>query len=319
MKKALFLACLLFLPLMLFRGEYAYFLSVMTIGGIYAIVAMSLNILLGYTGQISLCHAAFFGAGAYAAAISSVNFSINPWIGIVFAMLLPGLIALVVGLPTVKLKEHYLAMATLGIGIIIYATVRANPFGATGGPGGIFGIPYLSVFSYELSSDTAHHITVYIMVIIVFFLSHILVRSRFGSLMQAIHASHTATRSLGINVESIKLKVFILSASVAGLAGGLYAFCSPLSYINPDDATSVMLSIRFIVMVVIGGAMSLTGGIIGAIVLTWLPEVLRMLSHYIPLVSPTDLEAVIYGVVLIIILIYAPGGLIRSRGTYAQG
>ncbi|MGC9323957.1 MAG: branched-chain amino acid ABC transporter permease [Desulfomonilia bacterium] len=319
MKRLLIVLGLLFLPPLVFRGEYAYFLSIMTIGSIYAIVAMSLNLLLGYTGQISLCHAAFFGVGAYGAAMGTAVYSMAPWIGLVLAMVFPGIIALAIGLPTVRLREHYLAMATLGIGIIVYAVLRANPCGATGGPGGIFGIPSLSILGYSIASDTSHHLLVAVMVLIIFLLSETLISSRFGTAMQAIHGSPTAALSLGIDVNRVKLKVFILSASMAGLAGGLYAFCSPLSYVNPDEVASVMLSVKFIVMVVIGGSSSLLGGILGAFLITWLPEFLRTVLHSIPFISPTDLEAIIYGVVLIVILIYAPQGLISWRERRADG
>lgn len=305
------------LPLAVFRGPSAYYLSLMTMTGISAIVALSLNLLLGYTGQISLCHAAFFGLGAYAAAITGVNFGLSPWLGMGLSGVLPALVALFVGLPTVRLKEHYLAMATLGIGLIVYAVLRADPFGATGGPNGIFAIPPLTLMGLPISSDVSRHILVAAVLIVVYLLCDSLVRSRFGALMVAVHASPRAVSSLGIDLDTAKLKVFVLSAALAGLAGGLYCFCSPLAYINPDDVASVMLSVKFIVMVVIGGSMSLIGGVIGALIVTWLPEFLRAASKWVPLVNPTDFEAVIYGVVLIATLLYAPQGLIKPGGARA--
>lgn len=319
MKRLFLLVALVCAPVLLFRGELTYYLSLMTMAGISAIVAISLNLLLGYTGQISLCHAAFFGLGAYAAAITSVNFGLNPWLGLSFSGVLPAGVAVLVGLPTVRLKEHYLAMATLGIGVIVYASLRADPFGATGGPGGIFAIPALELLGVKVDSDVSRHVLVAAVLILVYVLCESLIRSRFGALMQAVHASPKAVSSLGIDLEAAKLKVFVLSASLAGLAGGLYCFCSPLAYINPDDVASVMLSVKFIVMVVIGGSMSLLGGVVGALVVVWLPELLRASSAWVPLVNPTDLEAVIYGVVLIATLIYAPQGLIRPGGSHAQG
>ena len=312
MKKFAFLILISVLPLLVFRGAYAYFLSIMTIAGIYAIVAISLNLLIGYTGQISLCHAGFFGLGAYSAAVTSVSYGINPWLSLVSAVLIPGIIASIVGFPTVKLKEHYLAMATLGIGIIIYALLRANPLGITGGPGGICSIPSLHVFGQGIDSDTSHYIVVFSFLFVVFLFSHALLSSRFGDLMEAIHTSPHAALSLGINVNITKLKVFILSASMAGLAGGLYAFLSPLSYINPDDVASVMLSIKFIAMVVIGGSTSIIGGVSGAIILTWLPEVLRIITTRVPGISPSDMESVIYGVALIAIMVMYPYGLVHK-------
>jgi len=313
-KATLLLVVFLFLPCLVFMGNHTYYLSLMTMGSMYAIVALSLNLLLGYTGQISLCHAAFYGIGAYAAAMAGVNFSLNPWIGLAAAVICPALVAFVVGFPTVRLREHYLAMATLGIGMIVYAVLRADPFGATGGPGGIFAIPPLAVPGYAISSDVSRHVTVSLVLIAVFILCRSVVGSRFGSLMQAIHESQNAVVSLGIDVNMVKLKVFVASAALAGLAGGLYSYCSPLAYINPDDAASVMLSVKFIVMVVIGGTMSLAGGIAGAFAITWLPELLRAASGKVPMVNPADLEAVIYGAVLIATLIYAPGGLFRIGG-----
>lgn len=306
-------------PLIVFRGTMSYYLSLMTMTGISAIVAISLNLLLGYTGQISLCHAAFFGLGAYAAAIASVNFGLNAWIGLGLSCLLPAGVALLVGLPTVRLKEHYLAMATLGIGVIVYASLRADPFGATGGPGGIFAIPSLELMGVKIDNDISRHILVAAVLVVVYVLCESLIRSRFGALMQAMHASPKAVSSLGIDLEAAKLKVFVLSAALAGLAGGLYCFCSPLAYINPDDVASVMLSVKFIVMVVIGGSMSLLGGFVGALAVTWLPEILRAASAWVPLANPNDFETVIYGVVLIATLLYAPQGLIKPGGARAHG
>ncbi|MEN6472897.1 MAG: branched-chain amino acid ABC transporter permease [Syntrophaceae bacterium] len=319
MKRLFILVVLMLTPLVLCRGELSYYLSLMTMTGISAVVALSLNLLLGYTGQISLCHAAFFGLGAYAAAIGSVNFGLNPWLGLGLSCLLPAGVALLVGLPTVRLKEHYLAMATLGIGVIVYAILRANPFGATGGPGGIFAIPSLEIMGVTIDNDISRHVLVTAALIVVYVLCESLISSRFGALMQAVHTSPRAVSSLGIDLEAAKLKIFVLSACLAGLAGGLYCFCSPLAYINPDDVASVMLSVKFIVMVVIGGSMSLLGGVIGALAVTWLPELLRAASAWVPLANPTDFEAVIYGVVLIATLIYAPQGLIRPGGARAQG
>jgi branched-chain amino acid transport system permease protein len=318
-KRLLFLVALMCLPLAVFRGDLSYYLSLMTMAGISAIVAMSLNLLLGYTGQISLCHAAFFGLGAYAAAMGSVNFGLGPWFALALSGVAPAAVALLVGFPTVRLKEHYLAMATLGIGVIVYATLRANPFGATGGPGGIFAIPSLEFMGVMIDNDISRHVLVAAVLIVVYVLCESLIRSRFGALMQAMHASPKAISSLGIDLEAAKLKVFVLSAALAGLAGGLYCFCSPLAYINPDDVASVMLSVKFIVMVVIGGSMSLLGGVIGALVVTWLPELLRAVSAWTPLANPTDFETVIYGAVLIVTLIYAPQGLIRPGGARAHG
>jgi len=313
------LAAHMCLPLAEIRRVMSYYLSLMTMTGISAIVAMSLNLLMGYTGQISLCHAAFYGLGAYAAAIGSVNLGLNPWLALALSVLAPAAVAVLVGFPTVRLKEHYLAMATLGIGVIVYAALRSDPFGSTGGPGGIFAIPSLELLGLKVDNDPSRHMLVTAVLIGVYVLCESLIRSRFGSLMQAVHASPRAVSSLGIDLETAKLKVFVLSACLAGLAGGLYCFCSPLAYINPDDVASVMLSVKFIVMVVIGGSMSLLGGVVGALAVTWLPEILRALSAWVPLANPTDFEAVIYGAVLIATLLYAPQGLIRPGGARAHG
>ncbi|RLA98639.1 MAG: branched-chain amino acid ABC transporter permease [Deltaproteobacteria bacterium] len=321
MKRALLFIIIFISPIFLFRGEFAYFLSIMAIASIYAIVAMSLNILVGYTGQVSLCHAGFFGLGAYSAAIASVSYGINPWFSLLFAAFVPAMLALFVGLPTVRLKEHYLAMATLGIGIIIYGVLRANPWGITGGPGGICSIPSLVILGKGLETDLGHYMAVLLFLSIILLLSHVLLSSRFGRLMEAINYSASAAMSVGIDVNMVKLKAFVLSASMAGLSGGLYAFLSPLSYINPDGVASIMLSVKFIAMVVIGGLSSLTGGILGALVLTWLPELLRQLTKYTPGISPSDLEAIIYGVALVTIMIIYPKGLVSRGGRhgYTQG
>jgi len=297
------LAIILVLPLF-FKNELSYYLSILSLAGIYAIAVIGLNLLMGYAGQISLGHAGFFAAGAYTSAILTTQFNISPLLSVLPALLVPGFISFIVGLPTLKLKEHYLAMATLGIGLIIYALLRANPFDMTGGPGGIPGIPPLRVLGIVTDSDITQYYFIWALTFIIFVLSCNMVNSRFGRALLAIHKSEVVTNVLGVNTYKYKLKIFVLSALYAGFAGYLYAHCSPLFYVNPDDVCHFVFSIKLVTMVVIGGMYSMWGSLLGAVSLAILPELLRVLGSFFHNINTTDLEMALYGIILILVMIF---------------
>jgi branched-chain amino acid transport system permease protein len=297
------LAVILVLPL-LFKNELSYYLSILSLAGIYAIAVIGLNLLMGYAGQISLGHAGFFAAGAYTSAILTTQFGMPPLLSLLPALLVPGLIAFIIGLPTLKLKEHYLAMATLGIGLIIYALLRANPFDITGGPGGIPGIPPLRVLGFVTDSDLTQYYFIWALTFIIFILSGNMVNSRFGRALLAIHKSEVVTNVLGVNTYKYKLKIFVISALYAGFAGYLYAHCSPLFYVNPDDVCHFVFSIKLVTMVVIGGMYSMWGSLLGAVSLAILPELLRVLGSFFHNLNTTDLEMALYGIILILVMIF---------------
>ncbi len=297
----------------LFRNEYSYYLSILTLAGIYAIVVIGLNMLMGYAGQISLGHAAFFSAGAYTSAILTTSWGLPPLLSLFPSVMVSGLLAFIVGLPTLKLKEHYLAMATLGIGLIMHSMLSANPFNLTGGPGGIPNIPPLRVAGFVTDTDQTQYYVIWCLCIIIFILSSNIVRSRFGRALQALHQNEMVTNVLGVNTYKYKLKIFVLSAVYAGFAGYLYAHCSPLFYINPDDVCHFVFSIKIVTMVVIGGMKTMWGALAGAVGLTLMPECLRICSAYLGERNTTDIEMALYGMILVAIMIVSKSKPLQHR------
>ena len=299
------LAVIILLP-SFFKNELSYYLAILSIAGIYAIAVIGLNLLMGYAGQISLGHAAFFAAGAYTSAILTTQFSISPLLSLVPAITVSGMLAFLIGIPTLKLKEHYLAMATLGVGLITYSLIKADPGGITGGVTGIVNIPPLTIAGFTFDSDASQFYLIWAVAFLIFVLSFNIIDSRIGRALMALHKSEVSASVLGVNVFSCKLQVFVLSGMYAGLGGFLYAHCSPMYYLNPDDVCHFGLSIKLLTMVVIGGMGSMWGTLLGAVGLSILPEVLRMLGGLLHGVNTADIEMAVYGLILAMIMIASP-------------
>lgn len=289
-----------------FTGRQSYYVSMLALAGIYAIVALGLNLLMGFAGQISLGHAAFFSVGAYTTAILSTRLGWQPLAGLVPAVAVSGLAAFVIGLPTLKLREHYLAMATLGVGLIAYALIKADPGGLTGGITGIINIPPLAIGGFTFDSDASQFYLIWAAAFAMFVLSFNIIDSRIGRALMAIHKSEVSASVLGVDVFTCKLQIFVLSGMYAGLGGFLYAHCSPMYYLNPDDVCHFVLSIKLLTMVVIGGMGSMWGTLFGAVGLSVLPEVLRVLGSFAHGVNTSDIEMAVYGLVLATIMIASP-------------
>jgi branched-chain amino acid transport system permease protein len=289
-------ALVLALPSLLAGG---YLMNVLIFVGIHAMLAVALNLLLGYAGQISLGHAAFFGLGAYASAILTSTYGFNPWLAMALAACAVGTIAFVIGFPILKLKGHYLAMATLGMGIIVYIVLN-EAVELTGGPSGFSGIPNLSIRGFVFDSDLKNYYLIWTFVLVTVLLSVNLVNSRIGRALRAIHDSEVAARVMGVNVRLLKVQVFALSAIISAVAGSLYAhtmtFLAPASF-------GFHFSVELVTMVIIGGLGSIYGSLIGAALLTLLPEMLRTFQDY---------DIIVYGGLLIIMTMFMPGGLARG-------
>ena len=272
--------------------------------GIYVILVLGLNLLLGYAGQISLGHAAFYGIGAYSSAIVTMKCNVSPWLAFLAAIVITCALALFIGIPTLRLRGHYLAMATLGIGIIFNKVMVAwDSF--TGGPDGIYGIPTLNIGSFAIDSDVKQYYFVWLVTILVFILSYNIVNSGIGRALRAINSNEIAAGALGIDAARYKLKIFVLSAAFASIAGSLYTHCR--LFINPQ-IFSFVLSIKLVTMVVIGGMANIWGGVIGALILTSLPEFLSVISDHWHSINTTELEIIIYGLTLVLVMIFAPEG-----------
>lgn len=299
---------LLVIPLLLNSN---YIFGTMIIIGLYTIIVQGLGILMGYAGQVSFGHAAFFGLGAYTAAILTTRFHWPSAAALLAAIILPGIIAALIGKQTLKLRELYLALATLGFGILINI-VFTEGGEVTGGPSGISGIPHLGVGSFVINSDRVFYILVWIILVLVLLGIRNLVRSRTGRALCAIRESEYAAENAGIDCARLKLQAFIFSALLAGLSGGLYAFY--VTFISPSPFT-FHASVQFVLMAVIGGLGTFWGPLLGAVVVVALSEILKEL---VPLIIPGaggEYQIILYGIILVALMIYRPQGL-SSIGHY---
>jgi branched-chain amino acid transport system permease protein len=280
-----------------------YYLTIAVFAGFHALIVLGLNLLMGYAGQISLGQAAFYGLGAYGSAILTARYLVPPALALVLAALITGGIALVIGIPSLRLRGHYLAMATLGFGIIIYIIFNELDW-MTGGPSGFIGIPPLKLGRIILQSQVQYYFLTWGLVSFIILILRNLVYSRIGRALRALHFSELATQGVGVNTLRHKLEVFVLSAICASIAGSLYAHY--LSFISPGSF-GFHFSIELVTMVVLGGLGSIWGSLSGAVILTLLPEVLRPVKDY---------EIIVYGIILILAMIFLPDGILRGLGNY---
>ncbi len=276
-----------------------YYFTLLNFIGIHTLLVVGLNLLLGYAGQISLGHAAFFGLGAYTSGILTATYGVNPWLALLAGLAVSGLAALLIGIPALKLRGYYLAMATLGFGIIVYIVLNEASH-LTGGPSGLSGIPSLSVAGFPLNTARRLYLLIWLAVGVILALSANLVNSRSGRALRALHDGEAAAESLGVDTARMKLRIFIWSALYASLAGSLYAHT--LNFIAPASF-GFMFSIKLVTMVVLGGMASIWGSLLGAGVLTVLPEVLTAFH---------DFEVIIFGAILMVVMIFLPRGLVRG-------
>lgn len=291
---AIFLGLLLVLPSLL---SNEYYVSVLILCCINAIIAAGLNLLMGYAGQISLGHAAFYGLGAYATAVATATFGLPMELGLVIAVGGSALVALIIGIPTLKLTGHYLAMATLGFGLVVFIFFNET-ISLTGGPSGFVGIPRLSLFGVTVQSDLSYYYLVATALALVIFISRNLIDSRFGRALKALHTSEKAAQIAGVDIARYKLMVFVLSAAFAGLAGFLYAHY--LTFIAPSSF-GFLYSVELLTMVVLGGMATLWGSVVGAFFLTSLPEFLRVFEN---------IEILLFGAILVVCMMFLPQGIV---------
>ncbi len=276
-----------------------YVLQLLTFIGINVLLALGLNMLMGYAGQISLGHAAFYGLGAYVTGVLTVHYNWSPWLALAAALVLTAVAAFLIALPLLELSGFYLGMGTLGFGMIGYVIFRQ--WGSlTGGDSGLVGIPSLEIGPVSFSSARNYLFLAWAAAILSIFLCERIISSRVGLALRAIHDSERAASSMGIDTGRLKVHVFVLSALLAAVAGFLYAHL--VSFISPSSF-GFLVSVRIVTMVVIGGMASVWGALLGAAVLTVLPETLSIFTEY---------EMIVYGLVLIVIMIVLPQGLFRG-------
>ena len=265
---------------------------------INAMIVLGLNLLIGFAGQISLGHAGFLGIGAYASAVLPTHFGWHPLLAMLGGAVITGILAALVARPIFKLKGHYLAMATLGLGIIINIVLR-NEAQWTGGPDGMPVMP-MSVFGTEIYSDKTWYWVVAAMLVIAVWASLNLIDSPFGRAMRALHGSEVASQVVGVNVVRYKVSIFVLSAVFASLMGSITAHY--IGFVSPNFA-DFFHSIELVTMVVVGGMASVFGSLVGAVLLTALPQLLATFEGW---------ETVVFGAILMGFMIFLPKGIVPT-------
>ncbi len=283
------------LPLVL---PNAFYVDVAIRIALNAIVVIALNLLMGYTGQISLGHAGFYGLGAYASAGLTTHFDWPPLAALAAGAVATGLLAWVLARPVLKLKGHTLAMATLGLGIIISIVIN-NEAQWTGGPDGM-AVPSFALAGLAVAGETSWYVVAAVLLLLMTWLALNLIDSPVGRALQAIHGSEIAARVAGVDTTKFKVRVFVLSAVVASIAGSISAHY--IGFITPGMA-GFFHSIELVTMVVVGGMASVFGSIIGAALLTILPQLLQAFEGW---------EVVVFGVILMATMIFMPKGLVPS-------
>lgn len=280
----------------------AYIFQIVIMSLIYAIAACSMNLIVGYTGQASLAHGAFFGIGAYGVAILT-RAGVCFWLALPAGAAAAAVISLLVGGISLRTRGHYFAIVTLCFGVILMI-VADSWTGLTGGADGIFGIaqpgpiPLPFVGKIEFSGQTAQYYLVLGFLLLVIFALHRLVHSVFGLTLMAIRNNEPLADSVGINTFAAKLISFVAASSIAGLAGGLYA--SVIGTVSPS-AASYLLTFNFLVYLILGGMATLLGPVVGAFAIPIIMEYLQSLGDY---------RMMIFGGLLVAVIIYAPSGLV---------
>ena len=290
----LILAVILSLVPLFMSNDFYYEIAIVAL--LNAIIVIGLNLLMGYAGQISLAHGAFAGLGGYISAILVGHFGLPPLVSIASALVFMALFAYLISKPILKLSGHYLAMATLGIGIIINIILNSEEE-LTGGADGM-SVESFTLFGFEFTDSWQWYLLAALLLLFIIWLMENLIDSPLGRILRSLHDSEKASGSVGVDVSHYKSIVFVISVVIATLAGSLYAFFS--GFISPQEA-SFNHSIELVVMVVLGGMGRIYGAVIGAFILTALPQLLTSFEDY---------QTLIYGAIIILVMIFMPKGVI---------
>jgi len=290
-----------------YAASTAYLITLLNLIGLYAIVALGL-VLLGCSGQVSLGQAAFYGLGAYGSALLSRDLGWAPWATIPLAVAMVAGAAYLVGLPTLRLADHFFVLATLGVGIIVNV-LMVQLVSVTGGASGLRDIPALALPGVRLSADRQFYYLIWTLVIVTLVLARNITSHRTGRALRAILGSELGAAALGVEVSRYKMQVFVISAAYAALAGALYAHY--IRFISPSPF-SLYASLFFLIMAVVGGLTNVWGGLLGAGAVTVLDQFIRA---EVPRIFPRvggEYQTTIYGILLVLIMIFFPSGLARG-------
>lgn len=294
----LLLLCLVVIPLI---DRDPYHIDVLTNIGIFILLAVGLNVVVGFAGLLNLGYGAFFAIGAYSYAMLNIYFGLSFWLGIPISAIISGIFGILLGAPAIRVRGDYLAIVTLGFGEII-RIIFNNLDRLTGGPNGLLGIahPILFDFNFGVQSSPYYYL-VLCLAISALFITNRLSVSRIGRAWIAVREDEVAASCAGIDTTRVKVLAFGIGASVAGIAGCVFA--SKQGTVTPDSFDFI-LSVMILSMVVLGGLGSIKGAILGAMVLTLLPEILRGFALY---------RMLIFGLAMIAIMLFRPQGLAGTR------
>lgn len=293
---------------------FSYVVSLAVLIGINAILAVTLNFVLGYAGIFSLAHAIFFGIGAYTAAVAAMKFGAGFLTATLAGMMISGVISLALALPALRVRGEYFVAASLGLQMLA-VTIFAEWKPVTGGIGGLISIPPASVFGFEITDPVHFLVLTLICLALVLLVIRILVRSSFGRSLKAIRDDETAASALGKNVAVLKTLAVAVSSALAAVAGSLFAFY--LSFINVESFV-LDVSVQVIAMVIIGGTGTLFGPVVGAAIVLLLPAALS----YLPYLPPTEIgsiQQIVYGLAMVLLMIFRPSGLWGYGQTAGEG
>ena len=290
-----------------------YIFHLLTIVGIFSILAVSLDMALGYAGLFNIAHAALWGIGAYTSGLLTLRLGLPFWAGLILGGVVAAIFSFFLGISASRVKGDYLALVTLGFGVIMVDIAR-NWVEFTGGPRGLPGIPYAHFFGLTISNPKGFFIIVLGLLLFTYFVLKRVVRFPFGRILEGIREDEVAASTLGVNTSIYKVKAFMISSFFAGIAGSLYAHY--LAFIDPNRFT-IMESFLIISMVIIGGAASLKGPVIGAAIFVFLPETLRLLE--LTSAKIASVRQIVFSLLILFVLLFRPQGILGKKVLLRHG
>jgi len=285
----------------------SYAFHVVNLVGIYAILALSLNIVSGFAGLLSLSQAAFYGIGAYSVALATLHAGLPVSLAILAAMLATAAVAALVGAASTRFRRDYFVIATFAFQVLTFSLFN-NLVAITGGPNGISGIVQPRILGHTLTSSRAFSGPILALAFSTFLVSTWIENSQFGRILRAVREDEPFARSLGISVSLFKVSAFAISGALAALAGGLYA--TYITYIDPTSFTFAE-SLSVLTMVIVGGLGNSCGAVIGALLFTLAPELLRAIG--IAGGTAANIRQVVFGMCLVVVVFLRPAGLFREK------